>query len=128
MAYTPTVWATGDVITAEKLNKAEQGIAAAYEIVALTPTYGTPVYGEYNNYVPVEFAETIEVGKLYYFNMSEAPTLGDEYTYSTWSGLYAYMDNPDNNGYRMVLITNNDGVVGYDSETEKWMIPVTSLG
>lgn len=29
MAYTPTVWATGDVITAEKLNKAEQGIAAA---------------------------------------------------------------------------------------------------
>lgn len=29
MAYTPTVWATGDVITAEKLNKAENGIAAA---------------------------------------------------------------------------------------------------
>lgn len=29
MAYTPTVWATGDTITAEKLNKAEQGIAAA---------------------------------------------------------------------------------------------------
>ena len=28
MAYTPTVWAKGDVITAEKLNKAEQGIAA----------------------------------------------------------------------------------------------------
>ena len=29
MAYTPTVWATGDTITAEKLNKAENGIAAA---------------------------------------------------------------------------------------------------
>lgn len=29
MAYTPTVWETGDVITAEKLNKAENGIAAA---------------------------------------------------------------------------------------------------
>lgn len=26
MAYTPTVWVTGDIITAEKLNKAEQGI------------------------------------------------------------------------------------------------------
>lgn len=26
MAYEPTVWATGDVITAEKLNKAERGI------------------------------------------------------------------------------------------------------
>lgn len=29
MAYTPTQWETGDIITAEKLNKAEQGIAAA---------------------------------------------------------------------------------------------------
>ena len=29
MAYTPTEWQTGDVITAEKLNKAEEGIAAA---------------------------------------------------------------------------------------------------
>lgn len=28
MAYTPTEWATGDVITAEKLNKAEGGIEA----------------------------------------------------------------------------------------------------
>ena len=33
MAYTPTVWETGDVITAEKLNKAENGIAAATPIV-----------------------------------------------------------------------------------------------
>lgn len=33
MAYTPTVWATGDVITAEKLNKAEQGIADATTII-----------------------------------------------------------------------------------------------
>lgn len=29
MAYTPTNWVTGDTITAEKLNKAEQGIADA---------------------------------------------------------------------------------------------------
>lgn len=32
MAYTPTVWVTGDTITAEKLNKAEQGIADAGRI------------------------------------------------------------------------------------------------
>ena len=29
MPYTPTEWETGDVITAVKLNKAEEGIAAA---------------------------------------------------------------------------------------------------
>ena len=33
MAYTPTSWETGDVITAEKLNKAENGIAASEAFV-----------------------------------------------------------------------------------------------
>lgn len=37
MAYTPTVWATGDVITAAKLNKAEEGIAAASGVVGVFP-------------------------------------------------------------------------------------------
>lgn len=32
MAYTKTVWETGDVITAAKLNNAEDGIEAANEI------------------------------------------------------------------------------------------------
>lgn len=40
MAYTPTIWKTGDVITAEKLNKAEQGIASASdEVFAIKATY-----------------------------------------------------------------------------------------
>ena len=39
MAYTPTVWATGDVITAEKLNHAEGGIEAAYPLI-VTATLG----------------------------------------------------------------------------------------
>lgn len=39
MAYTPTEWQIGDVITAEKLNKAERGIAEASPvIVEITPT------------------------------------------------------------------------------------------
>ena len=33
MAYTPTEWENGDIITAAKLNKAEQGIADASSIV-----------------------------------------------------------------------------------------------
>lgn len=35
MSYTPTVWQTGDVITAEKLNKLENGVAntGGYDIV-----------------------------------------------------------------------------------------------
>lgn len=40
MSYTPTNWQTGDTVTAERLNKMEQGIAAAVDpfIVTLTPT------------------------------------------------------------------------------------------
>lgn len=40
MSYTPTQWATGDTVTAEKLNKMEDGIAAASDlfVITLTPT------------------------------------------------------------------------------------------
>ena len=41
MAYTPTVWKTGDVITEAKLNKAEEGIASASdEVLVVTITWG----------------------------------------------------------------------------------------
>lgn len=50
MAYTPTTWNTGDVITAEKLNKIETGIqnatlpgkAAALEVLAEPTTADAP--------------------------------------------------------------------------------------
>lgn len=40
MSYTPTQWATGDTVTAEKLNKMEGGIELANDpfVVTLTPT------------------------------------------------------------------------------------------
>lgn len=54
MAYIPTEWATGDVITAEKLNKAENGIAAAgayiVEVSEMLPA-GATLYASYNDLV-----------------------------------------------------------------------------
>ena len=40
MSYTPTQWATGDTVTAERLNKMEGGIETAVDpfVVTLTPT------------------------------------------------------------------------------------------
>lgn len=38
MAYTPTVWETGDTITAVKLNKMENGIAGAVSLPVYTFT------------------------------------------------------------------------------------------
>lgn len=41
--YEPYTWTTGEVITAEKLNHAEEGIEGAYEEVAnVLPTYVAP--------------------------------------------------------------------------------------
>jgi len=58
MAYTPTTWATGDTITATKMNKIENGIAGAGNNVivqlsvtgygTVTNTYGWIVYGIYD--------------------------------------------------------------------------------
>ena len=41
MAYTPTAWATGDTVTATKLNKIENGIANAGSALIVTDTNGT---------------------------------------------------------------------------------------
>lgn len=44
MSYTPTAWQTGDVVTAEKLNKLEEGVADAQcFIVHVTKTFGEAV-------------------------------------------------------------------------------------
>lgn len=47
MAYTPTVWKCGDTITAEKLNKLEQGVAnsggGSESLVVRTTTDGSAV-------------------------------------------------------------------------------------
>lgn len=46
MAYTPTTWKSGDVVTSAKLNKLEQGVASTVFVVTLsydeeTSTYST---------------------------------------------------------------------------------------
>lgn len=44
MSYTPTEWATGDVITADKLNNMEQGIVGGQELFIIHAT-GLAGYG-----------------------------------------------------------------------------------
>lgn len=58
--YTPTVWRTGDVITAEKLNKIEEGIANAegggesdFSVAEVTITAGEGGIAGYLLYLPI---------------------------------------------------------------------------
>lgn len=41
MAYEPTVWKSGDVVTSAKLNKLEQGVASCGGVMVVTDTEGT---------------------------------------------------------------------------------------
>ena len=63
MSYTPTNWQTGDTVTAERLNKMEQGIAAAADpfIVNLTPT-AQDLSGTMDK-TPAEIYEAFQAGK-----------------------------------------------------------------
>ena len=68
MSYTPTNWATGDVITAEKLNNMESGIEGGQELfiihatgIASVPgTTTTPVLDKTYN----EITNAIQNGKI----------------------------------------------------------------
>ena len=80
MAYTPTVWASGDTIDAAKLNKIEQGIAGNALIVECSST--TPrtldhtfaeIFNALNSGTPV----FIKAG---YLNGSDWSTQYDSYT------------------------------------------------
>ena len=70
MAYTPTVWETGDVITAAKLNKAEAGIQDANADVLLvsegeSDTLNKKFSEIFSAYPKVFFVETSEEGTHY---------------------------------------------------------------
>ena len=123
MAYTPTEWETGDIITADLLNHAEQGIADAYEIVTLTPTYGTPEYdGSYGS-VPVSFAEDIDTFHIYKVDLSNAPELTEDWEYGAATGLYAYIE--------VVGVGNFLSCIAYSdyqiNNSDGWSIPIYTL-
>jgi len=71
MSYTPTVWQDGDLITAEKLNKIEQGIAALYEsgggpAITLPDGYKRLKYIQNNYYtsIPSEISVTTDTTRI----------------------------------------------------------------
>lgn len=41
MAYTKNTWKTGDIVSSQKLNHMEGGIAGAYEVMVINDTDGT---------------------------------------------------------------------------------------
>lgn len=53
MAYTPTTWKSGDVVTSAKLNKLEQGVASTVFVVTLSHDEETSTYSTDKPYADI---------------------------------------------------------------------------
>lgn len=80
MSYIPTNWVTGDIITAEKLNKAEDGIASANSALIVniswneaTGTFDTKykdIFAAFTAGIPVIVRSLQETYSDEYFNIA----------------------------------------------------------
>lgn len=84
MAYTPTSWQNGDVITAEKLNNMESGIAAALPVFLVTFSYddGTDTYVADHTFA--EIATAAQAGNILMICMEDEVS-GNRYGYGSYS-------------------------------------------
>ena len=54
MSYTPTNWQTGDIVTADKLNKLENGVASGGMLITISQSGGDTVLDK--NYTEIKTA------------------------------------------------------------------------
>ena len=87
MSYEKTTWQSGDVITAEKLNKIEDGITQGNNdfIVITFEDRGSYIS---SSYTPVDVAHFLEQGKIIYAEMITMPGMvytSSDYFYGTYN-------------------------------------------
>ena len=110
MSYTPTTWAAGDTVTAAKLNKLEQGVAAAGGVLVVHETVSDITHTldkTWQEIVDAEFAVLYivtrigtDVYALYHFGID--------------SGLYEIWFN----GQQGLFTYSTDSATGYPSYEE----------
>ena len=69
MSYTPTVWNTGDIVSSQRLNKLEEGVKDAYEVMVIN---GTVTFDDRTQAV---FTATMEKTAEEIYNAAEAGML-----------------------------------------------------
>ena len=107
MAYTPTTWATGDTVTATKLNKLEQGVANAGSALIIT---------EANNTLDKTFAEIYDAianGIPCYVKYKDftPSSLDGEYAYMATTAPVVYVGKYDET-YRIYVVANTTFLIG----------------
>lgn len=113
MAYEPTVWQTGDVVTAEKMNKLENGVAnsggGGFLLVHVENSTMDKTWNEIkealDNGIPA-FAQTIDDDKVSIDSIYSA--LINDGNYNIWVFSYenassvTFTSSKDPNGYPIV--------------------------
>lgn len=95
MSYTPTTWAAGDTVTAAKLNKLEQGVAAGGGVLV--------VHEEFGGVLDKTWQEIYDAGlSVMFFNDSRRRCVAYCASVNTksqsWDVVYAYVE-PDGTIY-----------------------------
>lgn len=97
MAYEPTNWKTGDVVTSAKLNKLEQGVAAGSGVLVVHSTYDESTQTEHLDKTWQEIYDASHNGSLVVSTAEEAD--GE----TVFGG---YMTGVDNNrGYNAFFLS-----------------------
>lgn len=117
MAYIPTNWARGDVVTSAKLNKLEQGVASTVFIVTLAYDEATSTYSTDKPYADIVAA--YEAGAyLFCAPWEGAPLRGMDYEEETGFTVSDIMFNSIGqegaNMFISVYVINADGTVSVD--------------
>lgn len=104
MSYTPTNWQTGDTVTAEKLNKLEQGVSdAGGGIVVASAEVGEELFSiDYENPLSISLDKTYEelysatYSAIHIYIKSEGETVGEFwFTLSAWGDTLMYIFSPE---------------------------------
>ena len=107
MSYTPTEWVDGDIITAQKLNKMEGGIAAAVCSnlkLEITDNVETPII---SNATYSDIAAAVENGGVVFAKIADGENVGQSYI-AYVNGLVSI---PSESTYGIVLISVTDNNV-----------------
>lgn len=120
MSYEPTVWQTGDVVTAEKMNKLEQGVANSggggfllvHVLVSVSSATMDKTWNEINealdNGIPA-FAQTIDgdkvnIDSIYSATINDGQYVVYAFSYENASSI-TFSSSNDPNGYPAVDIS-----------------------
>lgn len=97
MSYTPTEWKTGDIVSSQRLNKLEEGVKDAYEVMVINDTLGTldktwqEIYDAMSQgkMCVVRIALGASGGPISTHTVSDAASSGGEYTVTAGTDTYS---------------------------------------